>query len=334
MFVPSVLVCGGAGYIGSHMVRALLAREERVVVLDDLSRGHLEALPDGVRFYRGDIRDAGLLDRVFRENSIEAVFHFAALIQVGESVRRPLSYYDTNVLGVLRLLEAMVEHGTSRLIFSSSAAVYGEPSRIPIPEDLPKFPTNPYGETKWAVERMLHWTSQAHGVAFGALRYFNACGALEDGSIGEDHDPETHLIPLVLDAALGRRASVSVFGDDYDTPDGTCIRDYVHVMDLAEAHLLTLDALRGGGGNRAYNVGNGRGFSVREVIEACERVTGVRIPVERAPRRSGDPARLVASSETIRAELGWAPRYPELDAIVETAWRWHRKRFGGGRPRG
>ena len=319
------LVCGGAGYIGSHMVRALLERGERVLVLDDLSKGHREFVPDEAVFYKGDIRDGELLDRIFRENAVDAVFHFAAFIQVGESVKHPLEYYENNVTGVLRILECMARHKTPHIVFSSTAAVYGEPDVVPIPEDLPTAPTNPYGETKLAVEKMLRWASAAHGFTYGALRYFNACGAVEDASIGEAHDPETHLIPLVLEAAVGGRESISIFGDDYDTPDGTCIRDYVHVTDLAQAHLLTLDALRRGEGNKTFNLGNGRGFSVNEVIDACRRVTGREIRVSRSPRRPGDPARLIASSERIRKELGWKPRYTDLDAIVETAWRWRLK---------
>lgn len=307
------------------MVRALLERGERVLVLDDLSKGRREFVPDEASFYRGDIRDAELLARIFRENAVDAVFHFAAFIQVGESVLRPLEYYENNVTGVLRILESMARHKVPHIVFSSTAAVYGEPAVVPIPEDLPTAPTNPYGETKLAVEKMLRWASEAHGFTYGALRYFNACGAIEDASIGEAHNPETHLIPLILDAAIGKRKSVSVFGSDYDTPDGTCIRDYVHVTDLARAHLLTLDSLRRGEGNKTYNLGNGRGFSVNEVIEACRSVTGRRIEVEHAPRRPGDPARLVASSERIRGELGWTPMYTSLESIVETAWRWHIK---------
>lgn len=326
--MAAVLVCGGAGYIGSHMVRVLLERGEDVLVLDDLSKGHRDFVPSSVPFFQGDVRDAMLLNRLFREYRVDAVFHFAAFIQVGESVRDPLAYYDNNLQGVLRLLQAMVRHDVKNLVFSSTAAVYGEPERVPIPEDAPKHPTNPYGETKLAVERLLHWTSVAHDLRWSALRYFNACGAAEDGSIGEAHDPETHLIPLVLDAAMGRCPSVSVFGDDYDTPDGTCIRDYVHVTDLAEAHLLALSALRAGRRSCIYNLGNGRGFSVTEVIETCRRVTGRDIAVERCPRRPGDPARLVASSARIREELGWEPRYTDLESIVETAWRWHWKRWG------
>ena len=319
------LVCGGAGYIGSHMVRALLERGEQVLVLDDLSKGHRKFVPDEAAFYKGDIRDKELLGRIFRENAIDAVFHFAAFIQVGESVHLPLEYYENNVNGVLRILECMVRHHVPHIVFSSTAAVYGEPAVVPICEDLPTAPTNPYGETKLAVEKMLRWASAAHGFTYGVLRYFNACGAIEDASIGEAHEPETHLIPLVLDAALAKRESISIFGEDYDTPDGTCIRDYVHVTDLVQAHLLTLDALRRDEGNKTFNLGNGRGFSVKEVIDACRRVTEREIRVTSSPRRPGDPARLIASSERIQRELGWKPRYTDLDAIVETAWRWHLK---------
>ena len=323
------LICGGAGYIGSHMVRSLLDKGERVIVLDNLSTGRRDFVPAGALFIHGDIRDGELLDRVLTENDVNAVFLFASLIKVGESVSLPLAYYENNLVGALRVMESIVRCGTPHFIFSSSAAVYGEPVAVPITEDMPLRPTNPYGETKLAIEQMLRWASEAHGFTYGALRYFNACGAIEDATLGEVQEPETHLIPLVLDAAMGVNESISVFGDDYDTPDGTCVRDYVHVVDLALAHLLTLDALRSGVGSKIYNLGNGRGFSVKEVIEACRSVTGLPIKTVYAPRRAGDPARLVASSDRAKVELGWTPRYQSLESIVETAWRWHSKRRGG-----
>lgn len=327
--MPTSLVCGGAGYIGSHMVRSLLEEGERVVVLDNLSTGRRDFVPAEALFIQGDVRDGELLDRLLPQHDVNAVFLFASLIKVGESVSLPLAYYENNFVGALRVVESMVRSRTPHFIFSSSAAVYGEPEAVPITEDMPLRPTNPYGETKLAVEQMLRWASEAHGFTYGALRYFNACGAIEDATLGEVQEPETHLIPLVLDAAIGEKESISVFGDDYDTPDGTCVRDYIHVMDLARAHLLTLDALRRGGGSKIYNLGNGRGFSVEEVIDACRSVTGLPIKVVRAPRRAGDPARLIASSDRARQELGWTPHYLSLESIVETSWRWHRKRRGG-----
>ena len=323
------LVCGGAGYIGSHMVRGLLDQGERVIVYDNLSTGRRDFVPPEAVFVEGDVRDGELLDRVLKQHDVNAVFLFASLIKVGESVSLPLVYYENNLVGALRVLESMIRCGTPHFVFSSSAAVYGEPEAVPITEDMPLRPTNPYGETKLAIEQMLRWASEAHGFTYGALRYFNACGAIEDATLGEVQEPETHLIPLVLDAAIGVNESISVFGDDYDTPDGTCIRDYVHVMDLAQAHLLVLDALRRGEGSRIYNLGNGRGISVKEVVDSCRSVTGLPIKAVKAPRREGDPARLVASADRAIEELGWTPRYQSLESIVETSWRWHKKRRGG-----
>ncbi|PTX64441.1 UDP-galactose 4-epimerase [Melghirimyces profundicolus] len=318
----AVLVTGGAGYIGSHTVVHLKERGEEVVVLDGLKTGHVGAV-QGDAFYEGDLRDGEVLERIFSGHDIDAVVHFAASSLVGESAENPLKYYDNNVYGTLCLLRKMAEHGVEKIVFSSTAAVYGEPKNIPIRETDPTRPTNPYGETKLAVEKMLAWCEKASGVRSVSLRYFNAAGALPGGQMGEDHDPETHLIPIVLQTALGQRESIAIFGEDYPTKDGTCIRDYIHVMDLAEAHGLALEKLRRGGGSGVYNLGNGEGFSVKEVIRVAREVTGREIPVKAAPRRSVDPAVLVASSEKARSELGWQPKYPRLEEIIESAWNWH-----------
>lgn len=324
----AVLVTGGAGYIGSHTVLELLKRGEEVVVLDNLSKGHEKAVLGG-RFYKGDLRDDNVLDRVFTENDIEAVIHFAAFSLVGESVQEPLKYYDNNMLSGLNLLKKMVQYKVFKIIFSSTAAVYGEPENIPILESDRVYPTNPYGETKLSVERMLKWADNAYGIKYVALRYFNASGADIEGNIGEDHNPESHLIPIVLQAALGKRDKVTVYGNDYDTEDGTCIRDYIHVTDLSVAHLLALDKLRESGESGVYNLGNGRGFSVMEIInKACE-VTGVNIPWEYGPRRAGDPSILIASSEKIKMELGWKPRFDDIEKIIDTAWKWHKNHPDG-----
>jgi UDP-glucose 4-epimerase len=322
-----ILVTGGAGYIGSHAARLFANRGNEVWVYDNLSRGHEQAVPDG-RLIVGDLLDTPTLEEALRRQRIDAVVHFAALSYVGESVREPALYYRNNVGGTLGLLDAMRRCGVGRLVFSSTAAVYGVPRRVPIMEDEPAAPINPYGRTKLAVEWALADHAAAYGLGFAALRYFNAAGASPDGAVGEDHDPETHLIPIILQAALRLRADVEVFGTDYPTPDGTCVRDYVHVDDLAEAHLLALQRLEPGCG-RAYNLGTGRGFSVREVLAACEEVTGRRIPVRLGPRRPGDPPELVASAERAVRELGWQPRHTDLREIVETAWRWHRVRPRG-----
>ncbi|MFN3689535.1 MAG: UDP-glucose 4-epimerase GalE [Fimbriimonadales bacterium] len=316
-----ILVIGGAGYIGSHMVKYLLQKGEQVVILDNFSTGHRQAVLGGV-LVQGDLRDAETLNAVFRKYEIECVMHFAAFIFAGESMREPAKYYDNNVLGCLRLMEAMRLNGVRQIIFSSTAAVYGEPVSIPIPETHPLNPSNTYGETKRVMEGMLRWYGQAYGIRSVALRYFNAAGADPEGALGEDHRPEEHLIPLTLFAALGRREAISVFGTDYDTPDGSCIRDYVHVWDLCEAHYLALHRLRAGAPSEVYNLGNGQGYSVLEVIRAAERVVGKPIPTVYAPRRPGDPARLVASSEKAQRELGWQPRYPQLETMIEHAYRW------------
>lgn len=320
----SILVTGGAGYIGSHTVAELLERGEDIVVLDDLKKGHREAvLVD--RFYLGNVADEELLERVFTENSIEGVLHFAANSVVPESVADPLSYYDTNVVAAHRLLSKMRDHHVGKIVFSSSAATYGHPAQIPLREDHPAHPINPYGDTKLAIERMLFWCSQAYGIRSISLRYFNAAGAHPTLDIGEDHGPESHLIPLVLKTALGMRDKVDIHGDDYATDDGTCIRDYVHVMDLAAAHCLALDRLRDGVATTICNLGSGAGWSVRQVVERARAVTRRAIPEVVAPRREGDPAVLIASSEKALRELGWQPTYDRLDEIIASAWRWHER---------
>lgn len=319
----AILICGGAGYIGSHAVRYFREQGEEVIVADNLSTGHRAAVPDGVPFYEGDIRRPELLDRIFTENRIEAVIHFAAYSLVGESMTEPLKYFNNNVYGMQVLLEAMQRHGTDKIVFSSTAAVYGEPERLPIAEDDRTLPTNPYGETKLTMEKLMKWVSAATPIRFVSLRYFNAAGAAADGSIGEDHRTETHLIPLILQVPLGRRRAITIFGDDYATPDGTCLRDYIHVNDLASAHLLALEYLRRGEKSSVFNLGNGQGFSVREMVEAAREVTGREIAVEMGARRAGDPAQLVASSDRARRVLGWQPQYTEVRDIIATAWRWH-----------
>ena len=319
----AILVTGGAGYIGSHTAAELLASNEDVIVLDNLEKGHRSAVKGG-KFCKGDLRDAEFLDSVFKENRIDEVIHFAAYSLVGESVNEPLKYYNNNMVSTLRLLDKMKEYGVKRLVFSSTAATYGEPENTPILETDRTFPTNPYGETKLSVEKVLKWADNAYGIKYVSLRYFNAAGAHISGTIGEDHKPESHLIPIVLQAALGKRDAIQIFGDDYDTPDGSCIRDYIHVTDLAAAHILALKSLRNGGDSRVYNLGNGKGFSVREVVSLARKVTGVNIKEVIAPRRAGDPAILVASSDRIKNELKWEPKYDELSTIIETAWKWHK----------
>jgi UDP-glucose 4-epimerase len=298
----------------------------QVVVYDNLSHGHRRAVPRGAEVITGEIGEREALDRAFQQHRPEAVMHCAALIEAGESMRAPERYFRNNTASTLTLLECMLQHGTRRLVFSSTAALYGNPERTPIEEDAPLLPTNAYGESKLLVERMLGWFHQIHGLRYASLRYFNAAGAA--GELGEDHRPESHLIPLVLQVAQGKRPSIAIYGADYDTPDGTCVRDYIHVADLAVAHLLALDALAGRE-QLIYNLGNGRGFSVRQVVEVARQVTGHAIPAEDAPRRPGDPAVLVASSEKIRRELGWKPRCPELEQIVASAWEWRRQRPNG-----
>ncbi|MGJ3206023.1 UDP-glucose 4-epimerase GalE [Geobacillus thermoleovorans] len=325
-----ILVCGGAGYIGSHAVYRLLEKGERVVVVDNLQTGHREAVHRDAVFCQGDIRDRDFLREVFRQHDIEAVIHFAANSLVGESMEEPLKYYDNNVYGTQVLLEVMKEFGVKQIVFSSTAAVYGETKQIPIVETDPTEPTNAYGETKLAMEKMMKWADRAYGIRSISLRYFNVAGAYGT-TIGEDHNPETHLIPLILKVPLGQREEIYIFGDDYDTPDGTCIRDYIHVLDLVDAHVLALEKLRNGASSDVYNLGNGNGFSVKEVIEAARQVTGHPIPARVVARRPGDPARLVASSEKAKRELGWEPKYPSITDIVASAWEWHQARPNGYR---
>ncbi len=318
----NILVTGGAGYIGSHTVRELVKSGHQVLAYDNLTKGHRAAV-HGVGLAQGDTGDSAMLKKLFYEYKIEAVMHFAASSLVCESVRRPTEYYHNNVVKGLALLDAMVESEVKLLVFSSTAAVYGEPVEVPIPEDHPCLPTNPYGSTKLAIEGAMRWYGQAYGLRYASLRYFNAAGAHPAGDMGEDHDPETHLVPLVLKAALGLLPGLEVFGTDYPTPDGTCVRDYIHVSDLAVAHVLALEALASGAPSDVFNLGNGSGYSVLEVIRAAEEVTGRHVPVHYGARRPGDPASLVAGSEKIRAALGWKPRFAGLRDIVESAWRWH-----------
>jgi UDP-glucose 4-epimerase len=324
-----ILVVGGAGYIGSHAVRLFQNRGHEVWVYDSLVYGHRQAVP-AERLIVADLRDIYRLDQVLVEHRIEAVVHFAAFCYVGESVQDPGKYYQNNLVNTLNLMECLRQHGIKRFVFSSTCATYGIPLKVPITEDEPQKPINPYGETKLAIERALRDYSRAYFWGYAALRYFNAAGASPDGMIGEDHNPETHLLPLVIQAAMGLRPHIEVFGIDYPTADGTCIRDYIHVDDLAEAHLLALEKLQPGT-EFLFNLGTGRGHSVREVIRAVEEVTGKKVPVKEGPRRAGDPPELVASSAKIQRELGWQPRYTDLRAIVETAWNWHRQHPKGYR---
>lgn len=319
----NILVTGGAGYIGSHAVRFLMERGHQVVVFDNLSTGHAEAVTKA-RLIQGELRDEAKLAKVLREYHIDSVMHFAACALVGESVVDPEKYYQNNIVGTLSLLRGMRAEGVSRFVFSSTAATYGTPERSPITEQEPQQPINPYGRTKLLIEEALRDYSQAYNWSYAALRYFNAAGASQDGTIGEDHDPETHLIPLILQVALGQREAITVFGDDYDTADGTCIRDYIHVEDLASAHLAALERLAPGVGLE-MNLGTGRGHSVREVVDACRRVTGHEIPIKQGARRPGDPAALVADSKLAQKDLSWRPEYTSLERIVETAWNWHRR---------
>ena len=321
----AILVCGGAGYIGSHAVHQLIEKGEEVVIVDNLQTGHRGAIHARAKFYEGDIRDCAVLDAIFMENEIEAVIHFAANSLVGESMEKPLLYFNNNVYGMQVLLEAMVRHGIDKIVFSSTAAVYGEPKRVPILEDDATEPTNTYGETKLTMEKMMKWVSRADGVRYVSLRYFNAAGALSDGSIGEDHKTETHLIPLILQVPNGKRAHITIYGDDYKTPDGTCLRDYIHVVDLADAHVLALEYLRKGGESDIFNLGNGQGFSVKEMIAAAEKATGKKIAAEIGARRAGDPAQLIASSDKARRILGWQPHFTDVEEIIATAWKWHEK---------
>ena len=322
----AILVLGGAGYIGSHTALELVKSGRDVVIADSLVTGYNKAIPEKARFYQGDIRDFEFLDNLFQQEKIDAVIHFAAYSLVGESVANPLKYYGNNLYGTKILLEAMVKNNIDKIVFSSTAATYGEPENIPVLESDRTCPTNPYGETKLAVEKMFKWVAEAHGLRYVSLRYFNACGADENGIIGEAHNPESHLI---LQVPNGKRETISIYGTDYDTPDGTCIRDYIHVTDLAQAHILAVKYLYNGGKSDIFNLGNGVGYSVREVIETARKVTGRPIPVTETSRRAGDPARLVASSEKAKRILGWKPVHNCLEEIIASAWNWHKKHPNG-----
>lgn len=319
----SILVCGGAGYIGSHTVYKLIEQGKDVVIVDNLQSGHMGAVHPKAKFYKGDIRDASILDKIFTENKIESIVHFAANSLVGESMEKPLLYFNNNVYGMQILLESMVKHNIKNIVFSSTAAVYGEPKRIPIIEDDETNPTNTYGETKLTMEKMMKWCNKAYGLNYVALRYFNAAGSLGDGTIGEDHNPETHLIPLILQVPLKKRESISIYGTDYPTPDGTCIRDYIHVLDLADAHIKAIQYLESGNESTVFNLGNGVGFSVKEMIEAAKEATGKEIKVVLGDRRPGDPAQLIASNEKATKILGWTPKFTDVKDIIKDAWAFH-----------
>lgn len=320
----AILVLGGAGYIGSHTVYELIDAGRDVVIADNLETGHIEAVHPKAKFYQGDIRDRAFVDSIFESEQIDGVIHFAANSLVGESMTNPLKYYDNNLCGTKVLLESMVAHGIDKIVFSSTAATYGEPERVPILETDKTEPTNCYGETKLSMEKMFKWVGKAHGLRFVSLRYFNACGAHVSGKIGEAHNPESHLIPLILQVPNGQREYISIFGDDYDTKDGTCIRDYIHVTDLAQAHILAMGYLMSGGESNIFNLGNGVGFTVKEVIDTARKVTGHPIPAKITPRRAGDPAQLIASSEKAKTILGWHPEHADLEEIIATAWNWHK----------
>lgn len=325
-----ILVLGGAGYIGSHTVYELIDAGNEVVIIDNLETGHMKAVHPQAKFYKGDLRDRSFVDSVLdTEKNIDAVIHFAANSLVGESMVNPLKYYDNNLCGTKVMLESLVAHGIDKVVFSSTAATYGEPQSIPIVETDPTRPTNCYGETKLSMERMFYWTGVAHNLRFVSLRYFNACGAHISGQIGEDHNPETHLIPLILQAASGKRDHISIFGTDYDTVDGTCVRDYIHVTDLAQAHILAVRYLMDGNKSDIFNLGNGVGFTVRQVIDEARKVTGADIKVVEEGRRAGDPATLIASSDKAKSVLGWKPEYADLSKIIETAWKWHSEHKNG-----
>ncbi|NBH40911.1 UDP-glucose 4-epimerase GalE [Ligilactobacillus murinus] len=320
----SVLVLGGAGYIGSHTVDRLVDQGQDVVVVDSLVTGHRAAVNDKAKFYQGDLADQDFMRKVFTENpEIDAVIHFAAYSLVAESMKKPLKYFDNNTAGMIKLLEVMNEFDIKNIVFSSTAATYGIPEKMPIMESDPQDPINPYGESKLMMEKIMRWADEAYGTKFVALRYFNVAGAKPDGSIGEDHGPETHLIPIVLQVAQGKRDKLQIFGDDYNTPDGTNVRDYVHPFDLADAHILAVDYLRKGNESNAFNLGSSTGFSNLEIVEAARKVTGKEIPAEIAPRRGGDPDSLIASSDKAREILGWKPKFDNIERIIETAWAWH-----------
>jgi UDP-glucose 4-epimerase len=319
----SILVLGGAGYIGSHAVYQLIDQNYKVVVVDNLQSGHNQAVHPQATFYKGDIRDKEFLRSVFEQEKIEGVIHFAANSLVGESMENPLKYFNNNVYGTQVLLEVMMEFGIKNIVFSSTAATYGEQKVMPITEEMPTLPTNAYGETKLTMEKIMKWCESAYGLKYVSLRYFNVAGARSTGEIGEDHHPETHLIPVILQVALGQREYISVFGDDYDTEDGTCIRDYIHVEDLIDAHILALSYLQNGGESTIVNLGSGKGFSVNEMVETAREVTGHEIPAKVVPRRSGDPSKLIASSAKAKEVLGWNPQRTSIKQIMEDAWNWH-----------
>ena len=319
----AILVAGGAGYIGSHMVKDLVEHGQEVVVADNLSTGHSDAINPNAKFYEGDIRDRKFLDKIFDNEDIEAVVHFAAFSIVPESMSKPLKYFDNNTGGMITLLEAMRDHNIKYIVFSSTAATYGVPEHMPIKETDPQNPINPYGLSKLMMEKMMHWADKAYGIKFVALRYFNVAGAAPDGTIGEDHGPETHLVPIILQVAQGKRKELSIFGDDYNTPDGTNVRDYVHVMDLADAHILAIKYLEAGNESNAFNLGSSTGFSNKQILEAAREVTGEPIPAKIAPRRPGDPDSLVAASYKARNVLGWDPKYDDVHDIIATAWKRH-----------
>lgn len=325
----TILVLGGAGYIGSHTVYELIDNGEDVVIIDNLLTGHKEAIHPKARFYKGDIRDREFLDDVFKKEKIDAVIHFAACSLVGESMEKPLKYYDNNLCGTKILLDSMVANGIDKIVFSSTAATYGEPEKVPILETDRTEPTNTYGETKLSMEKMFKWVGKANGLRYVSLRYFNACGAHISGQIGEDHNPESHLIPLILQVPNGKREYISIFGDDYDTKDGTCVRDYIHVTDLAQAHILAVKYLQSGNESNIFNLGNGVGFTVKEVIDTARKVTSHPIPAKITPRRAGDPAQLIASSEKAKEILGWTPEHNSLEEIISTAWNWHKNHPNG-----
>lgn len=320
----ATLVLGGAGYIGSHTVDRLIEKGEKTIVVDSLVTGHRQAVNKDAKFYQGDIADKDFMRQVFKENSdIDAVIHFAAYSLVAESMKKPLKYFDNNTAGMVKLLEVMNEFSIDKIVFSSTAATYGIPEEVPIKETTPQNPINPYGESKLMMEKIMRWADKAYGIKFVPLRYFNVAGAKPDGSIGEDHMPETHLLPIVLQVAMGKRDKLQIFGDDYNTPDGTNIRDYVHPLDLADAHILAVDYLKAGNPSTAFNLGSSTGFSNREILEAARKVTNKEIPAEIAPRRGGDPDALVASSTKAREVLGWKPQFDDISKIIETAWKWH-----------
>ncbi|MGX4599713.1 UDP-glucose 4-epimerase GalE [Faecalimicrobium sp. JNUCC 81] len=325
----SILVLGGAGYIGSHTSHQLIKNGEDVIIVDNLQTGHMDALHKDAKFYKGDIRDREFLDKVFSENNIEAVIHFAANSLVGVSMTEPLTYYDNNVYGTQVVLETMVKYNVDKIVFSSTAAVYGEPKQIPILEDDETNPTNTYGETKLAMEKMMKWTNKSYGTRYVSLRYFNVAGAIDGGYIGEDHTPETHLIPLILQVPLKKRDYITVFGEDYDTHDGSCIRDYIHVIDLADAHIKALNYLREGNESNIFNLGSGNGFTVKEMIEAAIDATKEEIKVVIGERRAGDPAKLVASSQKAKEILGWTPEFDDVKKMIGDAWNWHKSHPNG-----